>query len=117
MIWWIVSGVVLFGLLILAAAALSLLRRLGRLGSAVQRLSRLAAQAQQQLQPSLMGLAERAGQMQQKMADVQDRAAVLKAVHDVRRDDDQPPRDYLRARQMLRRRAGGPGAGGAGHVG
>jgi hypothetical protein len=76
---WIALGLVGLGLLVLAAAVLSLLRHIGRLGRAAQLLNRRALEAQRHLQPALADLERQAEAMQRSVELINDRAAVLRA--------------------------------------
>jgi hypothetical protein len=73
-IWWLVIVLLAGSLLILAMAAVPLLRRLGELGIAARRLGLRAADAQR-LVPAVTALRQRAEQMQQELSVVQERAA------------------------------------------
>jgi hypothetical protein len=79
-IWWLVIVVVVGSLLILALAAGPLLRRLRDLGIAARRLE-LRVRDAQRLVPAVTALRQRAEQMQQDLAVVQERAARTRGGH------------------------------------
>jgi hypothetical protein len=73
-IWWLVIVIVVGSLLILALAAGPLLRRLRELGIVARRLE-LRVRDAQRLVPAVTALQQRAEQMRQDLAVVQERAA------------------------------------------
>jgi hypothetical protein len=79
-IWWLVIVLMAGSVLILATAAVPLLRRLGDLGTAARRLELRAADARR-LVPAVTALQRRAEQMQQDLAAVQERAARTRGGH------------------------------------
>jgi hypothetical protein len=76
-IWWIVIVLLAGSLLILAIAAVPLLRRLGELGVAARRLGLRAAHAQR-LVPAVTALQHRAERMQQELAAIEERSARMR---------------------------------------
>jgi hypothetical protein len=76
MLWWIVPGVAVAALLVLATVVLAVLRRLPRLGRALGAMQRHQAQAfdlresAERLQARLLTLQARADQTQQRIATI-----------------------------------------------
>jgi HAMP domain-containing protein len=79
-IWWLVIVLVAGSLLVLAMAAVPLLRRLDELGIAARRLQLRAVDAQR-LVPAVTSLQQRAEQMQQGLTVLQERAAQMQGGH------------------------------------
>ncbi|MCW2641280.1 MAG: hypothetical protein JWP76_3586 [Dactylosporangium sp.] len=77
MIWWLVIVLVVGSLLILAIAAVPLLRRLGELGIAARRLALRTGDAQR-LVPAVTALQHRAEQMQQDLAAIEERTTQMR---------------------------------------
>jgi hypothetical protein len=76
-IWWLVIILVVGSLLVLAIAAVPLLRRLGELGIAARRLGLRAADARR-LVPAVTALQQRAEQMQRELAVIEERTARMR---------------------------------------
>jgi hypothetical protein len=85
-IWWIVGGLVVGSLVLLAVAALALLGRLREFGYAARRLQRLAEEAQRRTLPKVAAVQERAATLQEQIMTVQERAERMRAARVVRRD-------------------------------
>jgi hypothetical protein len=77
-IGWLVLGIVVFALLVLALSAVPLLRRMSRLRDVQRGLQRRAVEAQA-VAAAAQVLQERAGAMQQTHATINDKAAVIQA--------------------------------------
>jgi len=78
-VWWIVVGVVALALVILVAAVVPLLRRLGRLLKVQKVLQRRVMEAQRRLAPALAALQQRSVELQTTLQTTQERAAILQA--------------------------------------
>ena len=79
MIWWIVGGLVVGSLLLLALASVALLGRLREFGYASRRVQRQVAEVERRLLPKVDALRERAEKLQEQLMAVQERAARLQA--------------------------------------
>ena len=79
MIWWIVGGLVVGSLLLLALASVALLGRLREFGYASRRVQRQVAEVERRLLPKVDALRERAEKLQVQLVAVQERAAQLQA--------------------------------------
>ena len=78
-VWWIVVGVVALALVILVAAVVPLLRRLGRLLKVQKVLQRRVMEAQRRLAPAPAALQQRSVELQTTLQTTQERAAILQA--------------------------------------
>jgi len=85
-IWWIVGGLVVGSLLLLALASVALFGRLREFGHASRRVQRQVAEVERRLLPKVDALRERAEKLQEQLMAVQEHAARLQAARARRRN-------------------------------